>query len=565
MSCSWSSAWLSLVLLACACATSDQRGRDSGPGDGDAGVDGGADGDSDADVPDDPPQVHFVEPSRGPVEGGTAVVITGLRFAEGALARFGGAEVACDRVRDTSLSCRTPAHEAGLVDVEVENPGGGVGRFPGGFEYTDAPPVVTQAVLVWPPETTAYAGRASETIYARVTVPGLTDGPAPADGVVAEIGWGADAGATDAFTWSATELVGEVGAADEYGATITIAVAGTYAYAMRFSADGGESWSIADLDGLPYSADKAGSILVEELPAGLFVESVEPSWGAVAGGTSVTIRGQAMQAGATVTIGGAAAGDVVVAADGLSLTATVPAASAAGRADVIVHNPDDTVGALGDAWEYVLYGSPVVDGALGEDWPAAHLLAENDTVTDWGEGLNEMRALWVAWDEDALTLGIDGLCESDNAIVFYLDPDYGAGSGLSDATTIGDGDGALDIALGGRVAVADPAFGADWGGGTKGMASVTADALSGDAGLRLLANAQDLGWFPAAVATGPAVEVSIPMSTLLPEGVPGSGATLAVFARLVNRDGEHLSNQTLPLDDPVAPEDVSLVATFRVR
>src|SRR6185503_15460656 len=118
------------------------------------------------------------------------------------------------------------------------------------------------------------------------------------------------------------------------------------------------------------------------------------------------------------------------------------------------------------------------------------------------------------------------------AVVFYLDVDYGAGSGLRDATTIGDGDGALDIALGGSIVVDDPSFGADWAGGTKGMASVAGDALSGDAGWRLLFNAGDLGWFEGAVAAGPAVEASIPMATILPSGVPGSGATLAIFARL---------------------------------
>jgi hypothetical protein len=546
------------------CAAADDARRDAGStddgGDGDAGTDAA----SHAPPAELPPQVHFVEPSRGPVEGGTAVVITGLRFQPGALARFGGTAVACDFVQGTALGCETPPHAAGIVDVEVENPDGGLGRFPAGFEYTDAPPVVAQAVLVWPPRMTAYVGRATESIFGRVTVPGVTDGAAPAAGVRAELGWGADAGAPETFTWTPAELVGEVGAADEYAATLTIDAAGTHSFTMRFSADDGASWVLADLDGVPYQAEQAGVLTVEEVPAGLFLEGIEPAWGPATGGEAVTITGQAIDPSVTVTIGGAAATDVMVAIDGRSLSATTPA-YAAGRADVIVRNPDDAVGALADGYEYVLFASPIVDGSIADDWPAGYAVGDDDTESDWGVGLNEMRALSVAWDDEALYVGIAGLCESDNAVVFYLDVDYGAGSGLRDATVIGDADGALDIALGGRVVVSDPAFGADWAGGTRGMASVAEGALSGDAGWRWLGNASDLGWFEGAVASGTAVEASIPMQTILPGGVPGSGATLAIFARLVNRDGELLANQTLPFDDPAAPSDVSIVATFRVR
>lgn len=564
MRCSFFSILVTLGLSNAGCATADHAGRDAGPGDDAGGLDAATDAAPDAPPAALPPQVHFVEPSRGPVEGGTAVVITGLRFQAGALARFGGTAVACDFVRDTALECRTPPHEAGAVDVEVENADGQLGRFPGGFTYADAPAQIEQAILVWPPVTTARVGRATESIFGRVTVPGVTDGAAPAPGVQAELGWGADASAPDVFTWVAAELVGEVGAADEYAATLTLDAAGTYAYAMRFSADDGATWVVTDLDGLPYAAEHAGVLTVEEVPAGLFLEAIEPSWGPATGGETVTLSGQAFAPDATVTIGGLAATEVVVAGDGRSLTATTPA-RAAGRADVIVRNPDDTVGALAEAYEYVWRASPVVDGTLGDDWPAGYSLAVNDTETDWGVGLNEMTELRVAWDDQALYVGIDGTCEADNAIVFYLDVDYGAGSGVADATTIGDSDGALDIALGGTAVVSDSAFGGDWGGGTKGMASVAAGALSGDAGWRLLFNIGDLGWFEGAVASGPAVEASIPMATILPGGVPGSGATLAIFARLGNRDGEFLSNQTLPPDDPAAPADVSLVATFRVR
>lgn len=554
--------WFAMAALVAGCATKD------GPADGGPVEDGGGDAALDAE-PDGPPavvnpQVHFVEPSRGPTAGGTSVVVTGARFRAGATGRFGGLDAACAFIGATELDCTTPPHEAGAVDLEVVNPDGGSGWLAAAFTYGDEAPSITQAILVWPPSTTVYVGHESESIFGRVTIPGVTDGPAPAPGVQAQLGWGVDADAPDAFTWSDAELVGEVGAQDEYGATLTIDAAGTYAYAMRFSPDAGDTWVVTDLDGMPYDAGQAGTITVEELPEGLFIEGIEPDWGAATGGETVTISGQAIDAAAIVTIGGVAATDVVVAVDGTSLTATVPA-HVAGRTDVIVRNPDDAVGALAQAYEYVWRASPIVDGTIAEDWPEAYVLADNPIETDWGVGVNEMRTLRVAWDDENLAIAIDGTCEADNAIVLYLDVDYGAGSGLRDATTINDADGALDIALGGVVVVGDAAFGADWAGGTKGMASVAADAMSGDAGFRLLFNVDDLGWYPGVVATGPAVEASVPMATVLPGGVPRSGATLAIFARLVNRDGEFLSNQTLPLDDPAAPADVSLVATFRVR
>jgi hypothetical protein len=61
--------------------------------------------------------------------------------------------------------------------------------------------------------------------------------------------------------------------------------------------------------------------------AGLSVSSVSPSNGPPAGGTAVTITGTAFASGATVTIGGAAATNVVV-VSATEITATTPAGSA---------------------------------------------------------------------------------------------------------------------------------------------------------------------------------------------------------------------------------------------
>ncbi|MBI2895837.1 MAG: IPT/TIG domain-containing protein [Deltaproteobacteria bacterium] len=539
---------------------------DGGGGDGDADGDSDADSDTDGDGDADPnaPQIFFVEPSRGPTDGGTSVAITGLRFQDGARGTFDGVEASCNRVDETRLDCTTPAHAAGAVEVAVRNSDGLEGRFPGGFTYVeDAEPVIEWAVLQWPPTTTVLEGRESETIYGRVRVPGLTELEGEPVGVLAQLGWGTDAADPDGFSWEDAPFFGDTESGDEFASALTIDEAGEWAYAFRFSVDEGASWVVADLDAGAYSADQAGRITVQALPEGLFIESITPAWGAATGGETVTIRGQQMDAEAMVSIGGVAATEVVVEEDGTSLTAATPA-HAAGRADVIVTNPDETVAAIDEGFEFVYRASPVVDGEIGEDWPEGYVVGDNDVEPDWGIG-NALGSLRVAYDDAALTIAIEGACEADNAIVVFVDVDHGAGTGVRATSDISDETGALDATLGGVISVSTPGFGAEWAAGTKGMASVSGDVLSDDAGWRLLTNLWDLGWFAGQVATGTGVELSVPISSLLPDGIPGSGANVAVFARLVNYDGQFLSNQTLPLDDPEDPAAVSEVASLRLR
>jgi hypothetical protein len=68
------------------------------------------------------------------------------------------------------------------------------------------------------------------------------------------------------------------------------------------------------------------------------ITSITPSFGPTAGGTSVTIVGTNLE-GASITIGGVTATDVVVAGDNQSLTATTPAAGPAAE-DVVVTTID---------------------------------------------------------------------------------------------------------------------------------------------------------------------------------------------------------------------------------
>jgi len=80
------------------------------------------------------------------------------------------------------------------------------------------------------------------------------------------------------------------------------------------------------------------------------VTSVQPNFGTVTGGTSVTINGTNFAAGATVTFGGTAATSVVV-VSGIKITAKTPA-HVAGAVNVTVTNTDTSTGTLTNGYTY---------------------------------------------------------------------------------------------------------------------------------------------------------------------------------------------------------------------
>jgi hypothetical protein len=76
------------------------------------------------------------------------------------------------------------------------------------------------------------------------------------------------------------------------------------------------------------------------IPSAFAVNGISPNNGPTSGGTAVTITGNLFQSGATVTIGGSPATSVVF-VNATTLTAVTPA-HAAGKAGVVVTNPDTT-------------------------------------------------------------------------------------------------------------------------------------------------------------------------------------------------------------------------------
>jgi PKD repeat protein len=86
-----------------------------------------------------PPTITGVNPGQGPVAGGTSVLVQGSGFYLtppcAVLVTFAGTPAtAVVVVSDTELTCNTPAHPEGKVDVAVTTPGGSA-VLSQGFEY----------------------------------------------------------------------------------------------------------------------------------------------------------------------------------------------------------------------------------------------------------------------------------------------------------------------------------------------------------------------------------------------------------------------------------------------
>jgi hypothetical protein len=241
------------------------------------------------------PNVTGIAPTSGPAAGGTSVVIDGDHLST-ATVTFGGNAASCPANTDTQVTCTTPAHAAGVVDVVVTTPGGTI-TLADAFTYIPAPTVGSIA-----PNTGGLAG--GNTIV--ITGTNLTGAVVTFDGV-----------AITCTVNSATQI------------TCTIPAHAAGAVDVVITTPGG---STTLTDGFTYYD-------VPTIANGGFA----PSFGPAAGGTSVVITGTNLP-NASVTFGGATATCTVNSAT--QITCTTPA-HAAGAVDVVITTPSGTVTATG--------------------------------------------------------------------------------------------------------------------------------------------------------------------------------------------------------------------------
>jgi hypothetical protein len=213
--------------------------------------------------------------------------------------------------------------------------------------------------------------------------------------------------------------------------------------------------------------------------------------------------------------------------------------------------------------------TPTLDGVVGDDWHPRALAATGPLGTDFeAPGLGTLR---VQVDRDLLHVGIEGLAlEEHHAIVAFLDVDYGTGLGVRDLGTLQPRHGPLDSAICGRARFEPLGFAPDFAFGTAGMYSAV--GASSLAGWRRFDPRQQLAWLPQGVvlasAAARSLEAAIPLSALLPSGVPREGVAMALVVLLFDgRQGAGycdvaLPGQPQPLD--VERPRVTVIHPFQV-
>ena len=370
-----------------------------------------------------PPAVTTVSPTSGPSAGGTAVTLTGTDFTTGATVTFGGvAATNVIVVSATSITLTTPAHSAGAVTVVVTNPDGQSGSLANGFTFV-APPAVTTVS----PTSGPSAGGTAVTLTGTDFTTGatVTFGGVAATNVVVvsatSITLTTPAHSAGAVTVVVTNPDGQSGslaerlhvrrAADGDDGQSQLRPVGRrhggdahrhrlhdrgdrhdrrrrgdqcdrgerdldhadHARAQRRGGHGGR-----DQSGWPDRQRPNGFTFVAP-PA---VTTVSPNSGPSAGGTAVTLTGTDFTTGATVTFGGVAATNVIV-ASATSITLTTPAHSA-GAVTVVVTNPDGQIGSVPNGFTFV--APPTVTTVSPDSGPSAGGTAVTLTGTDFTTG-----------------------------------------------------------------------------------------------------------------------------------------------------------------------------------
>jgi len=115
------------------------------------------------------PTITSITPNNGSASGGTAVIITGTNFAPGSTVTFGGTAATVSNVTASQITCTTPAHAAGAVDVVVTVAGLSATKA-GGFTYTA--PTTTSAILTID-DVTAIQGTTNAAVRVSLNNPGV--------------------------------------------------------------------------------------------------------------------------------------------------------------------------------------------------------------------------------------------------------------------------------------------------------------------------------------------------------------------------------------------------------
>ncbi len=324
------------------------------------------------------PTITTVSPAVGSSAGGTTLTITGTGFVAGVTATVGGVSCPVTANTATSITCTSPVHAAGIVNVIVTNVDTQTGTKTNSFTYLDAPTVtsVTPAVgavgglkTVTVLGTNFYAGatvsfggsacavlslsatsiscrtsaHAAGAVAVTVTnvdsqfgtlAGGYTYRPAPTVSTVSPA-YGPIGGGTT-LTITGSDFVSPVSVTVGTAACVVTAESATSITCTTGISPVSGSAAVTVTNPVDLQAGiKTGAFIYLRAPV---ITSVSPTAGALAGSTTISLVGTNFFPGATVTVGGVACTSVTVVSDTL-ITCSTPAGSA-GAANVVVTNPD---------------------------------------------------------------------------------------------------------------------------------------------------------------------------------------------------------------------------------
>ncbi|MCC6623334.1 MAG: IPT/TIG domain-containing protein [Deltaproteobacteria bacterium] len=312
-----------------------------------------------ATLPAEPPVVGGVFPSLGDVLGGERVAVVGSGFAPGARVWFGSQRATIvEGASPNQLVVTTPAHATGAVTVTVTNPSGLTSSRRDAFVYFAAPPVI---VTVDPGVAAASGG-------SEIAVRGKNFAPN------AVVRLGDDVSITTFNSRTPREL--RFFAPAHAPATLDVHV------------DNPDGQSDVLEDGFAYVPDDQFGAPV--------VTSIEPQQGLATGGYLALIRGDAFQAGASVTFGTAQATQVMVLGPS-AISARVPAGLVNATVDVTVANSAQKKGTLPQAFTYT--AAPVGPIAIRAVAPGSGSIDGGTVITITGEGFEAGSTVLVGGEE----------------------------------------------------------------------------------------------------------------------------------------------------------------------
>ncbi len=250
--------------------------------------------------------VTSINPIGGPLAGGTSVTITGTSFSAGTTATIGGNTCTTPTLTgNTRIICTAPAGTDGAKNVVVTAGNGHTGTLTGGYTYANAPTVAS----INPTSGPAVGGTS-------VTITGTN------------------------FTNPATVTIG-----GNTCTTPTVVSPTSITCATPANTDGAKNIVVTNPD--TQTGGQAGGYTYTNAPT---VTSINPIGGPLAGGTSVTITGSGIAAGAIAFIGGNICTTPTVTAP-TQITCTTPAGTD-GAKNIVVINPDTQTGTLTGGYTY---------------------------------------------------------------------------------------------------------------------------------------------------------------------------------------------------------------------